>query len=1364
MLDFLDIRVRSLKSGTLEIYPEFVATMSKDLMIRGSSFYAIWDEERGFWTKNEMEAIQIIDNLLFEYAKTVDTAGNKKILLLREFSTNMLTEFQKFCKALPDNFQELDSKILFKNDDIKKEDYATRTLSYALSQGPCDSYNELISTLYDPEEKLKLEWAVGAIIAGDSKRIQKFIVLFGGPGTGKSTFLNIVKQLFEDYCSTIESQPLGSRNATFALEMFRTNPLIAIEHDGDLHRIEDNTKLNSIISHENMIINEKYKAPYTIVLKTFMLIGTNKPVKITDAKSGILRRLIDVNPTGDTVPYNRYNNLVDQIKFELGAIANHCLNVYRELGPSYYNSYIPKRMLGATNDMYNFIVENYDYFAKSEYITLNSAYIRYKEYVAEANVAYPFSKRVFKEELKSYFEDFKEKTKDKWNVYTGFLKYKVDYEALEEVPETSTWIKFENQPSLLDRVLKDCKAQYANEEGTPIKAWDKVTSKLAEIDTSKVHYVMAPDEHIVIDFDIKGDDGGKCLEKNIEAATKWPKTYAELSKSGQGIHLHYIYDGDVTELKRIYGKDIEIKVFTGKSSLRRCLTMCNNLPIAHLQCGLPLKPKGRNMVSDYTIKSEKDLRERIERNLRKEIHDHTKPSVDFIYKILEDAYNSDLKYDVRDMRSAVQSFAMNSSNQADTCLKLVSKMHFCSKDMLADVDGYEENMPIVFFDCEVFPNLFLVVAKKMGPDCRHMIYINPKPDELEPLTKMKLVGFNNRKYDNHILYARIMGYTEEQLFNLSQRIINKDKDAFFGAAYNLSYTDIHDFLSEKKSLKKWEIELGIHHQELGLPWDQPVPEEKWSQVAKYCCYDVDATEALFLSKIGQACWTARQILAKLSGLTVNDTTNSHTCQIIVGNNKNAQSKFIYTDLSKTFPGYRYSPYGIPEGEYNEGAKIVSGKSIYMGEDPSEGGYVYAEPGIYKNIAVLDIASMHPSSAIAMKVFGKEYTDRFQDIVQARILIKHKEFDKAKKILNGALAPFLEDESVAKDLAFALKIAINSVYGLTSAKFDNKLRDPRNVDNIVAKRGALFMITLKNEVQKMGYTVAHIKTDSIKIPDADEKIINFVSEFGKKYGYNFEHEATYAKMCLINDAVYIAKYDTAERCEKRYGYIPGDNFDHGGEWSATGDRFAVPYVFKRLFSGEDVLIDDLAETFSVTTALYLDMNENLPDVSEEENKLKTLKKELKNVTGLPEEADLKGMIRELEKEVAKGHDYHFVGRVGSFVPVVEGAGGGLLMRKGNNGKYSAATGTKKKGGKGDAWRWLETEQFKLLRLEDKLEWGYYEDLADDAIAQIEKFGDFEAFVFQDPINDPDFINIPENVEGEEVEFEEYMNEPDDIPFK
>lgn len=102
----------------------------------------------------------------------------------------------------------------------------------------------------------------------------------------------------------------------------------------------------------------------------------------------------------------------------------------------------------------------------------------------------------------------------------------------------------------------------------------------------------------------------------------------------------------------------------------------------------------------------------------------------------------------------------------------------------------------------------------------------------------------------------------EQIYALSNRIIN-EHTGFFGEAYNLSYTDIYDFSSKKQSLKKFEIELGIKHQELGLPWDQPVPKSLWDKVAEYCDNDVIATETLFYSKKRQADFVAREILQTL---------------------------------------------------------------------------------------------------------------------------------------------------------------------------------------------------------------------------------------------------------------------------------------------------------------------------------------------------------------------------------------------------------------------------------------------------------------------------------------------------------------------
>ena len=1366
MLDFVSIRATSSRKGVVEIYPEFLVKRSKDLMIRGRAFYAIWDEERQIWSQSEYDAIQLIDRMIYEFAGKYETEDKKKLRLLSTFSNRKLTEFQQYCKGLPDNYHELDERIIFANTKVKRTDYVSMRLPYNLSDAPCPAYEQLMSTLYDEDERRKIEWAIGAIIFGDSKYIQKFLVLYGKPGSGKSTVLNIMEKLFEGYWIPFDSASLGMLNNGFALEGFRTNPLVAIQHEGDLSRIENNTRINSIVSHESMIVNEKFKSPYPLQFKTFLILATNKPVRITDAKSGIIRRLIDVSPSGRKVPRTKYDELNNAIPYELGAIASHCLKVYKQYGPTYYDTYIPFSMLGETNDFFNFMEDNYDFWVydSPDGVTLNEAWMRYKEYCQDANVPYPLKKRLFRSELTNYFESFKERDGQKRNWYSGFRKDKFNYIPLECPPQTDTseelsWIDFKEQKSIFDETFKDCPAQYANAEEKPRLRWANVKSALRDLDSSNLHYVKVPMNLIVIDFDIKGENGEKSFERNVEAASKWPQTYAELSKSGQGIHLHYYYEGDVEKLSRIFDQDIEVKVSVGDSSLRRKLTKCNAVAIATLTSGLPLKEK--KVLDENQVKSEKQLRAMIKKALRKEIHGYTKPEIDFIHYILEKAYNSDLKYDVRDLRPAVQTFALNSSNQAEYCLKTVSKMQFQSEEHLPNVERYDDNLPIIFFDVEVFHNLFVVCWKQHGDGKSIVNMVNPEPSEVEALTKMKLVGFNNRKYDNHILYARMMGYTNEQLFNLSQRIINgEDRSALFGEAYNLSYTDIYDFLSSanKMSLKKWEIKLGIDHVELGLPWDKPVDEALWQKVVQYCGYDVLATEAVWNANQGDL--TAREILAYVAGLTVNDTTNQCTTKIILGGDKDAQSFFEYTDLSTIFPGYKFSEYGIPKEEYVPGAKIINGKSLYLGEDPGEGGRVFANPGIYYNVPVLDVASMHPHSAIRLNIFGK-YTKRLESLVEARIAIKHKDYDKAKSLLYDILPAgasrerldeFLSDDSTAKALSNALKTAINSVYGLTSAKFDNKLRDPRNKDNIVAKYGALFMMTLQKEVEKRGFTVVHVKTDSIKIANATPEIISFVTEFGKQYGFTFEHESTYKKICLVNEAVYIAQYESSENCMVMYNYIPEKNQKEGLEWTATGTQFQVPYVFKTLFSKEPIEFKDLCETKSVTTALYLDMNEKLPDVRElEKQRDKLAKKYGQTLTSVQQDE-----LDSLDYRIAKGHAYHFVGKVGLFCPMKPGYDGGILLRE-NNGKYSSVVGTKKKGSD-ETYRWLEASTVKTLGYEDGIDMNYYISLANDAIEAIENIGGAGAF--------DDFVNG--NFEPSQFSAEAgWMNVPetddDSIPF-
>lgn len=639
MLDFVSIKCQNTKQGTI-ISPEFRVKRSKDLMIRGKSFYAIWDEERGFWSRNETDVQRLIDQMLLDYVGERGYEG-VSVKYLSDFSNKKWLEWQNYAHSLPDHYHELDKGVTFYCNRTTRDQYSSRCLPYQLERKEIPAYEELISTLYDSSERQKIEWAIGSIIAGDSKKIQKFLVFYGDPGTGKSTVLNLVDLLFQGYVTSFEAKTLTQNGNGFALEPFREDPLVGIDHEAELSRIDDNTRLNNIVSHEKMRVNEKFKSTYELQFHTFLMMGTNKPVMITDSKSGLLRRLIDVSPTGSLIPRARYDEILDQLPFELGGIAQHCLDVYHSLGRKYYDTYKPVQMLSITNDFYNFMEDNLDFFLENEDegVPLKMAWTRYRSYCEEANIPYPLRMRLFKSELKNYFEVYVEREYNRRNIYRGLKLDKFESEVTNVVSESSkpketSWIKMEEQESLFDTWFRDCPAQYSTSEGIPSCSWSKCKTVLGDLDSRKEHYVRPPESLIVIDFDLRDEVGNKDLERNLEAASKWPKTYAELSKSGGGIHLHYTYKGDAERLSRIYDENIEIKIFTKKSSLRRKLTLCNDLEISVLSSGLPFKEE-KCMLREETIKSEQALRTLIERNLRKEIHPNTKPSVDFIKKILD---------------------------------------------------------------------------------------------------------------------------------------------------------------------------------------------------------------------------------------------------------------------------------------------------------------------------------------------------------------------------------------------------------------------------------------------------------------------------------------------------------------------------------------------------------------------------------------------------------------------------------------------------------------------------------------------------------------------------------------------------------
>jgi len=1177
-VDFLDVSVKKFTSNNrtvdYEVSPDFIFGDAKDLVVKGSKFYAYWNGS--FWDTKQKNLFYDIDSLLWRKARELED-GRPGLRIdvkeIRKASAGKFRLFADFCKACEASDISFNQKVLFADHKMQRRDYATTQLTYSPQEGEATAFKELIGTLYLPKELDKILWFMGALFTNKMYKIEKFMYLYGSKGSGKGTVLKIFRMLFEDYCGTIDLKLLTSADQ-FATGQIQEVPLL-IDEDTDISHIYNDTPLLKLTSHETISVNKKFKEPYDVKFIGLLITASNQRYKVRNVDSGITRRAIVVNPSGQKVSHTRYNQLMSQIKYELPYIAHMAISRFEELGFDYYDDYFDVDMAEQTDHIFDFIRSNAIHMQNG--ITLKQISELYREYLEDMGWKTDGYKATIKREALRYFDTMlKDSHVDgtrvnnyfkgfRWNI--AFPEGVVGTTKADDTVVPDNWLEFDHHNEVFNKLAAEYPAQPALRNGNPSEKWDNVVTKLSDIQTNKLHWVKVPLNHVILDFDLKDENGNKNLELNKEAASKFPPTYAEVSKSGQGIHLHYIYDGNVNELDNLVEKNIEIKVYRGKSSLRRIDKASNNLQLSHISSGLPLKEKKDREMYDQIKEityTEKTLRNFVKRQLgmiegKEPSHPNTKPTIDFIAHEIQKAADMGLEYDITDLRHAVFMRAIRSTNNKDYCLAVFQQIPWST---MRDDEGKTEakltnftkiypKEELVFFDIEVYPNLFVVVWKKYHED-EFTRWINPTPDQIEYLMTFPLVGFNNRRYDNHILYARLLGSNNMELFTQSHRIINEKnaKSGMYAAAYELSYTDIYEYSQKKQSLKRWEVDLGIKHVEMEIPWDKPVPDELIDTVVEYCVNDVDATEKLFDAIYAD--YVAREILATIAKGSMNATNNQLTAKFIFGDDPRPQDKFNYVKLASIFPGYEYK----------------FGKSTYRGFETGEGGFVYAEPGVYENIALEDVESMHPNSLVNMNYFGP-YTQRYADLLKVRVLLKHNKINEVKQMFDGVLAPFLDNPEYLKPLVTALKIVINSVYGMTSAKFDNKFKHPDNIDNIVAKRGALFMVDLKFAVEEQGYKVCHIKTDSVKVPNADEKIIKFIEDFGARpeYNYKFVHEHTYKRMALINNAVYIAQLED-------------------DSWSPVGAEYANTYLLKRVWTKEELVDRDFFITKQSKGHIYL----------------------------------------------------------------------------------------------------------------------------------------------------------------------------------
>ena len=305
-MDFLDVSVKKFTSNNraldYEVSPDFIFGDTKDLVVKGSKFYAYWNGS--FWDTKQKNLFYDIDSLLWRRARELED-GRPGLRIdvkeIRKASAGKFRLFADFCKACEASDISFNQKVLFADHKMQRRDYATTQLTYSPQEGEAVAFKELIGTLYLPKELDKILWFMGALFTNKMYKIEKFMYLYGSKGSGKGTVLKIFRMLFEDYCGTIDLKLLTSADQ-FATGQIQEVPLL-IDEDTDISHIYNDTPLLKLTSHETISVNKKFKEPYDVKFIGLLITASNQRYKVRNVDSGITRRAIVVNPSGQKVSH-----------------------------------------------------------------------------------------------------------------------------------------------------------------------------------------------------------------------------------------------------------------------------------------------------------------------------------------------------------------------------------------------------------------------------------------------------------------------------------------------------------------------------------------------------------------------------------------------------------------------------------------------------------------------------------------------------------------------------------------------------------------------------------------------------------------------------------------------------------------------------------------------------------------------------------------------------------------------------------------------------------------------------------------------------------------------------------------------------
>lgn len=406
---------------------------------------------------------------------------------------------------------------------------------------------------------------------------------------------------------------------------------------------------------------------------------------------------------------------------------------------------------------------------------------------------------------------------------------------------------------------------------------------------------------------------------------------------------------------------------------------------------------------------------------------------------------------------------------------------------------------------------------------------------------LTFVSFNGWDFDYPLVCAAMTGWTEQQLKQLANSIIEGElrywmtMKQFNIPSYEFDHIDLMEVApGDKVSLKRYMGRMGYKTMmDMPVAHDQDLPSEALPTVVKYCFNDCGGTTALFNELREQIELRCR--LSDEYGLDLRSKSDAQVAEAILrkrlsitGKQERPIPRFVtYTapDFIKTDNPHIQALIDRMENErFTVDQKGSPEPPDWMADDFSlgQGTYKVGIGGLHSThdlkfyveatdevlLSDFDVASYYPNIIMKCGLIpslggnrGEKFIEVYRDIYNQRIAAKH---------------------SGNKAVANSLKITLNGTYG----KLGNKYSAFYSPDLMLAVclTGQLNLLILIDELEAIqGVKVGSANTDGILViysPETRDAVLNVFKANEEFTGFEYE-ETPYTKVAMKDVNNYIA---------------------------------------------------------------------------------------------------------------------------------------------------------------------------------------------------------------------------------------------------